>query len=388
MKPSGLDDLLTKNVDPSAVDDVWDRLADARTARRRGHALRRTFAVALLALVVVVALAYRRVVSHEPSALRLASGDVLPTLLGGENAVVATFDDGSRIVLDRASALVPTTNSGGAVAFELRRGEALFDIVPHGPRAWTIDAGFAQVSVLGTKFRVVRSAHLVRVDVERGIVRVAGATLPVGGQTLTAGQSVEVGEDVAVRTKDEGATMNAAPTDEGATTPDDPKHEAAPPGDGSAKATWKPLASKGDFARAYAVLGTEGLAHETKRAVTPDELLRLADVARLSGHPRDAVAPLEHLLAEHRGDANAAIAAFTLGKIRQDALGEPAAAAAAFETTIALGVPDALREDAFARRVEAYAEAGQSSRAKAARSAYEAAFPKGRYREAVARWAP
>lgn len=416
MKPPVLDEILTKNVDPSAVDEVWRRVETARAARRRGYVLRRAFAGTMLAaLVLVVALVYRRAGSHESPALRLASGEALPVLLGGETPNVATFDDGSRVVLGKASALVPTTNADGVVAFDLRQGEALFDVVPRGPRAWTIDAGLAQVSVLGTRFRVVRSAHLVHVEVERGVVRVSGATLPVGGQTLTAGQSVDVADGASERTSDE---TGIAPSDlpavdtttnddasrdatDAATTASDDGEGVAPEGatvpadrektgqaGASERASWRPLASKGDFKRAYAVLGKEGLTHETKRASTTAELLRLADVARLSGHPEDAVAPLERILVEHRGDANAALAAFTLGKIRQDALGEPARAADAFETSISLGVPGALREDAFARRVEAYAQAGMTSRAKATRAAYEAEFPSGRHLEAVARWAP
>lgn len=383
MKPPILDEILTKDVDPSAVDDVWDRLSAKRTAQRRGPAHRSTIAAAAFAaLVVILAFTYLRTSPHEPTALRLASGETLPTLLGGENQNVATFDDGSRIVLERASALMPTKNSGGAVAFELRQGEALFDIVPHGPRAWTIDAGFAQVSVLGTRFRVVRGAHDVRVDVERGVVRVSGAMLPVGGRTLTAGQSIDVREDGADATAPRG-TDAATPQ-----STDETARGKATTGGTSEKTSWKPLATKGDFGKAYAALGSHGVASETKRAATPAELLQLADVARLSGHPAEAIAPLERLLEAHRDDERAALAAFTLGKIRQDALDAPASAADALEMAISLGLPDALREDAFARRVEAYAKAGKTSRAQAARTAYEDAFPTGRYRRDVDRWAP
>lgn len=402
MKPRKIGEILTKNVDPSAIDDVWERLDSARKQRHQKRLGRWAFAfVALAALTAFVMVSYRSKSSHEiemAGALQLASGEVLPTLFGGEDEALAAFDDGSRVVLERASALVPNTNGGGTISFELRRGGATFDIVPHGPRAWVIDAGIAQVAVLGTKFHVVRGANFVHVDVERGVVRVSGATLPVGGRTLTAGQSVDVREERAsdVDPDDEVKTLDA---------PDAASNDALEHADAGNAAldarrtthasrvtnettSWKPLAEKGDFGGAYDVLGAKGVASETNRAETTADLLRLADVARLSGHPGDAVAPLERLLAQHRNDANASIAAFTLGKIRQDALGAPGAAAKDFETAIALGVPAALREDAFARRVEAYSKAGQASSARAARAAYEAEFPAGRYRDHVEEWAP
>ena len=46
----------------------------------------------------------------------------------------------------------------------------------------------------------------------------------------------------------------------------------------------------------------------------------LADVARLSGHPLEAVEPLELAMTRHSSSSRAAVAAFTLGRLESDVL--------------------------------------------------------------------
>jgi transmembrane sensor len=116
------------------------------------------------------------------------------------------------------------------------------------------------------------------------------------------------------------------------------------------------------------------------------DLLALADVARLSGHPAEAVMPLERVLAEFPGDPQAPLAAYTLGRLHLDSLGRPHAAISALERALALGVPHGLREDVRARLVEAYARSGDSVGVERAAQAYAKEFPNGRYTSAVSRW--
>ena len=71
----------------------------------------------------------------------------------------------------------------------------------------------------------------------------------------------------------------------------------------------------------------------------------LADVARLSGHPREAVAPLERMIAEHPGDPRAPVAAVMLGRLEMDRLVRPERARRAFERARELGLPAALAPD-------------------------------------------
>jgi transmembrane sensor len=130
---------------------------------------------------------------------------------------------------------------------------------------------------------------------------------------------------------------------------------------------------------AFEALGAAGVRRETRRVGVGD-LLALADVARLSGHPREAVAPLERILTDFAHDAQAPLAAFALGRLELDALDRPRAAAAALESALALGVPRSLLEDVRARLVEAHVRAGDRTAARAAASAYLRDFPAGRHR--------
>ena len=404
MSPQPLEKQLTKNVDPRAIDEVWDRIEARRGRVWSSHLTGARISVAFAVVVALVALLVFRGFGAPPSTIRLANGDALPARLGQPVAREVQLDDGSRLSLAEGTRLEPTVNTGRALSFVMAQGATTFDVVPDGPRLWTIDAGLATVSVLGTRFRVTREPHRVRVDVERGLVRVESATLEGGEVKLTAGQWVEVRDD-----SPSTAASSVPPTTTALVSPP-PSATAAPSsstavvqptppsttslvlaGTASATATespWHPLAKKGEYGAAYEALGQEGVARETKRATTASELMQVADVARLSGHPKDAVAPLQRVVTEHHGDPSAPQAAFTLGKVQLDALGQPAAAAAAFEKAIALGLPMALREDAFARRVEAYSKAGNVAGAKTARAAYDDAFPDGRHRAAVAKLAP
>jgi len=94
---------------------------------------------------------------------------------------------------------------------------------------------------------------------------------------------------------------------------------------------------------AFAALGTDGRRREAKRLGVND-LSALADVARLSGNPAEAVAPLKRILLEFAGDAHAPLAAFVLSRLELDSLGRSQAAVRALEQALALGIPRGLRE--------------------------------------------
>jgi len=122
---------------------------------------------------------------------------------------------------------------------------------------------------------------------------------------------------------------------------------------------WRELAKQGENEEAYAELGPRGV-ERVARSASVEDLLALADVARLSGHPRDAVEPLERIVTEHAGDPRASLAALTLGRVELRSLGEPALAAEAFEKAIALKIPGSLAEDAQALLAESRAKAGST----------------------------
>jgi transmembrane sensor len=122
-----------------------------------------------------------------------------------------------------------------------------------------------------------------------------------------------------------------------------------------------------------------------ERSSSAADLLELADVARLSGHPAEAVSPLERVLREHAGDPAAPLAAFALGRLQLDALGRPDRAAEALERALALGVARSLEDDVRARLVEALARSGRRDAMRAAATEYLRRFPDGRRAAAVRR---
>ena len=115
---------------------------------------------------------------------------------------------------------------------------------------------------------------------------------------------------------------------------------------------WRELARNGRHREAFAALGAQGLRREAKRLGIAD-LFALADVARLSGHPADAVGPLQRIIDGFPSDPQAPLAAFALGRLELDDLGRPQAAAAAFSRALEMGAPDSLRDNVRARLEEA-----------------------------------
>ncbi|WP_353177542.1 FecR family protein [Delftia acidovorans] len=108
---------------------------------------------------------------------------------------------GERIVLNLPDASVLTLGPASRIATRytrrqravvLEQGEALFDVARDADRHFTIDAGQARITVLGTRFTVNRLPGLVRVSVEHGTVRLAvkGAE----GEPSLLLQAGEVGE--------------------------------------------------------------------------------------------------------------------------------------------------------------------------------------------------
>jgi transmembrane sensor len=148
---------------------------------------------------------------------------------------------------------------------------------------------------------------------------------------------------------------------------------------------WRELARHGKNVEAYEVLGTDGVRSESKKLGVND-LLALADVARLSGHPAEAVVPLQRVISEFSSDAQAPLAAFALGRLELDALGHARAAVSAFSKALALGIPRGLREDVLLRLVEAYAKSGDSAGAKRAKDTYLEQYPNGRHVQSVQHW--
>jgi transmembrane sensor len=377
-------------LDEVAVARLWAGIGARRRSRaQRRRTLTAVAGAALVTMVMLLVLRPSRLPPQEmlplqaravtPSGpLHLETGAIPGVLSAKEAPLRVALDDGSVVELARGAALDTQVNTAAAFTGHLL-GSATFEVKPGGARRWSIVTSLVTVDVIGTRFQVLAEGDALRVVVEHGIVLVRGEHVPGQVQRLVDGQSLRVSAETAAWVP---VTPSApsAPTPTTQAPPPPPEHAPASP-----RSVWKDLARSGDYDAAYRQLGPDGVAREAARA-SVDDLMMLADVARLSAHGADAVVPLSHVVDEHAADARAAVAAFTLGRLQLDTLNHPGQAAKAFARAIALGLPGSLVEDAYARLVEADAKAGNRDAARAAADEYARKFPQGTRSSSMAKW--
>lgn len=372
-----LKDHLREAAEEPALRRIWERI-DGRLPDPRRRRRRVALGGLVLAAAAVVAFVVNLGVRRDAGPLRFVDGRALAAVDAPAAGARLALSDGSTIELADGARFAPLESSGTTFLGVLQRGSASFDVRPGGPRRWQIECGLATVEVVGTRFSCERAPGRLRVSVQRGAIVVRGERVADWARRLAAGESLDVVEAVASET----ATPAQAPggpalAEEGAPTTPGPGSVEEPPG--APRASWRELARRGRPGEAFAALGVQGVRRETRR-LGVDDLLSLADVARLSGHPAEAVAPLERILADFAHDPQAPLAAFALGRLELDALARPRAAAVAFGRALELGVPRSLRDDVRARLVEAHARAGDGAAARAAAEAYLRELPSGRHR--------
>lgn len=311
---------------------VQPDLTEARIARQWDHVDRRSSrlglpgrfvpAVAALGLAALfgIALTWNR--SGPRSEM---DGSVLET-------GALTLADGSRVSVEPGGRVRVLALRAAAVELQLEAG-AIDLTVTHGQRAFVVHAARYDVVDLGTHFRVALAPQGdVSVDVEEGTVEIRDRQGVQPGRKLSAGD-----------TWSNARVGPPAVTSLERVSPDPP-----PP------APQAPSAA------------------EPERSAK--ELLETAERARLGGQARAAASALDTLRRRFRRDPRAALAAFELGRLRLDSLGDAAGADEAFRDAIALSPQGPLREDAEARRVEALA-AERSPECKTARNAFLGRYP-------------
>jgi len=379
--PQPVHEVLDPSVDEESVYRVWRNVGRARVMawRRQERGPRRQWAVAGagLAAAAAVGMAIWGVASGTGGPLRTVDGDRPGVLVAARDVPGRTlrFDDGSRILVEPGARLETTHNDARRFEARLARGRVDVHVEPDGPRRWRVDAGLAVVDVLGTRFVVERVPSRVRVEVLRGHVIVRDR-LRDRRLELTAGDSVVVERDP----PEPSVTPDTDGDGDGAASADADPPEAPRAGAHTRlrveREAWRDLARRGQYDRAWDSLGRDGLDRASRNA-TADSLLQLADVARLSGHAEEAVAPLERFLREHPSDGRAGLAAFTLGVVHMDQRGAPGQAAEAFERALELDLPEPLREDALARLSAARGRAGDAEGAARAARRYLDRHPEG-----------
>jgi transmembrane sensor len=349
-----------------AVEKALLRKIDLREQRRRRARLFVLVAAAAAVMVTAKWSVFSRPLAHDAA---VRDGDP-PSLVLGDGSSV-TPDPGSDV---RWMEVGPTR-----VSATLRAGRARFDVTHVDGRVFRVEAGPVAVQVLGTAFVVDRvSDRASRVSVERGKVRVfwsggqrdlsegeAGLFPPPGSAPFAGGPPV-----VSVDAGGIGAVA------EGPVPPPQPTGRPA--------SAWRNLAQGGAFDEAYVALKREGGSVAVRDEV--NDLLLAADVARLSHHPAEAVEPLRQILRLHASDPRASLAAFTLGRVLLESLGEPREAADAFAEVRALAPGGELLADALARETEARAAAGDMETARTLAERYVKDFPTGARLRSVRRY--
>jgi transmembrane sensor len=355
---------------PLRVRSVWSEDRPERVARQvlRRHRLLFALDVVLVCGTTVLFLWVRGVGS--PAAplsgaapMVAAAGVPTETFRDGSVAELLGRDTNVRVERDTPQHLV-TKLTGGA----------RFRVVHDPQRTFEVQAGDVRVRVLGTTFSVVQlPSGPTQVFVEEGHVKV---------DWLGGSAELQAGEGGVFPPSEVRAAAASSPAPQESVQPAMVVAQAVgAPGARSAKG-WREYAAKGDFAQAY-----EQLNASNRDAVRDEaaDLMLAADVARLSGHPEQAVSPLRKLCDRHAGDRRAPVAAFTLGRVLLDDLGRPADAAAAFEKARVLWPTGPLAEDALAREADAWLRAGRRELARAIAEQYLARYPQGRHASSLQR---
>jgi transmembrane sensor len=316
-----------------------------------------------------------------PAVLHLADGSDVPSHLEAR-APLLPFDDGSELTLRMGTRIDLLESTPRMFSLALRRGSALFDVHPGGPRLWKIECGPVTVEVVGTHFNVVRDEAHVEVTVERGAVLVSGEPVPDRVVRLGPHQSIVV----PLTSAKEGIRLPTTQRDYAAASGEAPASSAQP-----VTPTRRPEADAPMFATPTASESSRTgdvppapSAADGSREV--EALLASADDARLAGRYREAADILERVVTQGASDRRAPLAEFSLGRLYLDSLNDPARAAIHFSRALLRGLAGALEEDAYARLVEAYARAGDAKAARDIAARYRARYPRGRRLDSVDRW--
>ena len=161
------------------VDVAWRKFADQHEVRRVVP-FRRYFMQAAAAVLLLVGLSVWYVMDQKSPdwvAISTASGQVKDVYLPDSTLVALAGNSSIRYDAKKYNK--------ERRAVELR-GKAFFQVTRNEACPFSVVAGQATVSVLGTRFQVIENEREVMVDVESGKVRFAAGT---DQQTLTAGMS-------------------------------------------------------------------------------------------------------------------------------------------------------------------------------------------------------
>jgi hypothetical protein len=351
------------------ADRVWFRVS-ARLERGRRGSMRRTLQLLAMCAAVVVAFCAGWIVTQGRTPTGWAhletSGD----------AVSFELRDGSRLTLQKQTRVELRESSDSRVALELERGHLDCSVTPNPRRAFAVAAAGFEFLVLGTQFGVDLSLERRRleVDVQVGSVAVYRRGKSEPELALHAGQRWAV--DLLETLAPAAALAASSPASDTAL----PSALASTSAAGDAGADASPAAPAADSRDAV----TRPSNSRSRARLGARQLLDRANAARRAGDLMGALRAYEQLLATYPNDSRAGLAAFEVGRLRMDRLGDVRGALAPLERAANLVFDPGLREDAMARLVRAFDVLGQNEQCLEARGRYLESHPTGVYVGSVA----
>lgn len=388
-KAAGLAEYVEVDTSDERVSRLWDRVStelEANTFKRprlaagafggwgtrlSGRLVWGTLAAATALAAAVGTHTWWQDRQHTASAGAIAALEQA-TLETSSDGLAVDLQDGSRMELAAHSRLSVQKQEHDELRLKLDQGKVDCDVAHNPSRQFYVQAAGVVVRVTGTRFSVdVRSedaaagttARYVEVSVSRGSVEIQRIDGTMPARRLTAG------ERWAMRVSD-GVTPAGAELRGGTT-------RASSVGDGEESAT-----PRSDDTRLEENANSAPSVRPAKPTTSEDaedarSLLEKGRVARRQGNPKAAAGAYQKLLSQYPQDSRAGLAAFELGRLRMDRLGDLRGAVTALNQAVHLAPSANVREDAMARLVDAYHRMGMDESCENARQSYLSAFPAG-----------
>jgi TolA-binding protein len=335
-------------------------------------------------LAAGVALWVRSPISFEIGGTGVTGGTDQLIAADGAESVPLSFSEGSSVVVRPGGRVrvLDTDASGAHVLVE--SGAVDVAIARRGGRSpsWSFDAGPLSVRVTGTRFNLGWSPREQRFSLamSEGTVVVTGSCVS-GPRSVRAGEALELtcggkpGDAAALapRTVDATAPVVEAPagSQPSAAVPVTPQGATG-------EKTWRELLRGGEAKRALLAAEKADFASVLATA-SQAELLGLADAARVAGQTDQAVTLLTTLRRRFPGSANAAAAAFSLGRIAFERRAAYSEAVRWFSTYLDEAPNGPLMGDAVGRLMESRHRKGDRAGARADAEQYLRRFPRGPY---------
>jgi hypothetical protein len=345
-KPLPLEDLGSALADQVETFAIRSRMADAETRERvlSAFAPKRRRRAPLLGWAAAAAIVIAAVLLLVLRANDKESAQVRPQRPASHThaGYSLAFADGSSVVLNDHSQARVVKGAPNGAELALDRGHLEAHVIHRADTAWKVVAGPFTVRVVGTRFALDWEPDRQRlvVAVTEGEVMVEHAALP--SHAVRAGERVELTSPTfAPRPPAPSASADADVRD--GSSPPRPMERVADASGKPRHADWHALHRAGRYAEAVAAAQAVGFLRLCTTLPAQD-LLALASAARLAGETALARDALKALRERFAGSDQAAVAAFTLGRLDNSA--------AWFETYLQERPSGALACEALGRLLE------------------------------------